>query len=169
MTNALIALPTNTNAPLTMSSREIAELLDVRHDNVKRTIERLADREVITLPPLEEVSNEGFGPKSTTEYHVGKRDSYIIVAQLSPEFTAALVDRWQALENAAKPALPVTYLDALRAYLASEEKAAVLQLENAKQAEALAIAVPKADYYDQLSPAFVISFGLSFKTSFWNT
>ena len=30
----LLALPT------TMSSREIATLLDVRHDNVKRTIER---------------------------------------------------------------------------------------------------------------------------------
>jgi hypothetical protein len=30
---------------------------------------------------------------------VGKRDSYVIVAQLSPEFTARLVDRWQELEQ----------------------------------------------------------------------
>lgn len=28
----------------------------------------------------------------------GKRDSIIVVAQLSPEFTARLVDRWQELE-----------------------------------------------------------------------
>ena len=34
-------------------------------------------------------------------YHVGKRDSYIIVAQLSPEFTARIVDRWQALPGGA--------------------------------------------------------------------
>lgn len=32
-------------------------------------------------------------------YLVGKRDSYVVVAQLSPEFTARLVDRWQELEE----------------------------------------------------------------------
>lgn len=35
----------------------------------------------------------------------GKRDSIIVVAQLSPEFTARLVDRWQELEaQVSKPA-----------------------------------------------------------------
>ncbi len=29
----------------------------------------------------------------------GKRDSIIVVAQLSPEFTARLVDRWKELEE----------------------------------------------------------------------
>ncbi|MGK9617213.1 hypothetical protein O6474_25055, partial [Salmonella enterica subsp. enterica] len=38
------------------------------------------------------------------EYLVNKRDSFVVVAQLCPEFTAALVDRWQALEEqAARP------------------------------------------------------------------
>lgn len=82
---------------LTMSSQEIARLVESRHDNVKRTIERLADRGVIQLPPLEEVKNH-LG-QSVEEYRVGKRDSYVIVAQLSPEFTARLVDRWQELEE----------------------------------------------------------------------
>ncbi|WP_224000745.1 Rha family transcriptional regulator [Cupriavidus pinatubonensis] len=92
---------------LTMSSREIAELVDSRHDKVKQSIERLAERGVITLPPLGEVSNPGLGPRTITEYRVGKRDSYVIVAQLSPEFTARLVDRWQELEaQATAPALP---------------------------------------------------------------
>ncbi|EKG36121.1 putative phage related protein [Pseudomonas syringae pv. avellanae str. ISPaVe037] len=40
------------------------------------------------------------------EYHVCKRDSFIVVAQLSPEFTAALVDRWQELED--QSARPMT-------------------------------------------------------------
>jgi len=84
--------------PLTMSSREIAVLVEKRHDNVKRTIETLAEKGVITLPQIEEVSNTGPGPKTVEEYRVGKRDSYVIVAQLSPEFTARLVDRWQELE-----------------------------------------------------------------------
>ncbi|MEG2816633.1 MAG: Rha family transcriptional regulator [Comamonas sp.] len=85
-----------------MSSREIAELLECRHDNVKRTIERLLLKNVITQPPLEdECYKDGSGRTVVTAvYHVGKRDSYVIVAQLSPEFTAALVDRWQALEAA---------------------------------------------------------------------
>ena len=84
---------------LTMSSREIAALVESRHDSVMRTIERLAERGVVKLPPLVEVSNPGVGPRMIKEYRVGKRDSYVIVAQLSPEFTARLVDRWQELEG----------------------------------------------------------------------
>lgn len=96
--------------PLTMSSREIAELLNPnkpRHDNVKVTVERLAEKGIITLPALQEVSNPGFGPRVIEVYHLDKRSSLIVVAQLSPEFTARVVDRWQELEEAlAKPALP---------------------------------------------------------------
>ncbi len=90
-----------------MSSHEIADLVESRHDNVKRTIERLAERGVIQLPPLEEVKNR-LG-QQVVEYRVGKRDSYVIVAQLSPEFTARLVDRWQKLEeelSASRLAIP---------------------------------------------------------------
>ena len=71
-----------------------------RHDNVKRTIERLAGRGVIVRPPLEdEPTTDALGrARVTTVYMIGKRDSYVVVAQLSPEFTGRLVDRWQELE-----------------------------------------------------------------------
>lgn len=82
--------------PLTMSSREIAELLGARHDHVKTSIERLANRCVIELPPLREVVNH-LGQR-VREYGLDKRSSLIVVAQLSPEFTARVVDRWQELE-----------------------------------------------------------------------
>ena len=36
------------------------------------------------------------------EYLCSKRDSLIIVARLSPEFTAHVVDRWQELEQRTK-------------------------------------------------------------------
>lgn len=81
------------NGPVTMSSREIAELVDSRHDKVKQSIERLAERGVIGLPPLGEYL-DSLGRKAS-EYRVGERESYIVVAQLSPEFTAKLVDFWQ--------------------------------------------------------------------------
>lgn len=82
---------------LTMSSREIADLVGKRHDKVKQSIERLAERGVIDIPPLGEYLDTLGRPAS--EYRIGKRDSYIVVAQLSPEFTARLVDRWQELEQ----------------------------------------------------------------------
>lgn len=88
-----------------MTSIEIAELVESRHADVKRSIERLAKREVIVLPPTafsEEINNLGFTVKH--EHYLfdgeqGKRDSIVVVAQLSPEFTARLVDRWQELET----------------------------------------------------------------------
>ncbi len=102
-TNHIVAkhLLTDDNQQPTMSSREIADLLDARHDNVRRTIERLADRGVIVRPPLEdEHDQDAIGrPRATSVYRVGKRDSYVVVAQLSPEFTGRLVDRWQQLEG----------------------------------------------------------------------
>lgn len=86
-----------------MSSREIAELVESRHDNVRVAIERLAERGVITLPALQEKASGG---RPSREYiftgEKGKRDSIVVVAQLSPEFTARLVDRWQQLEEQAR-------------------------------------------------------------------
>lgn len=87
---------------LTMSSVEISELVGSRHDKVKQSIERLAKRGAITLPPTGVAKTNG---RPCTYYlfggDKGKRDSYVVVAQLSPEFTSRLVDRWHELEQAA--------------------------------------------------------------------
>lgn len=80
---------------LTMSSREIADLVESRHDSVKRTIERLQDKGLIQLTPMVEVKNHL--SQVVTEYQLIKRDTYVVVAQLSPEFTARLVDRERIL------------------------------------------------------------------------
>lgn len=88
-----------------MNSQQIAELVNSRHDSVKRTIERLVEQEVITLPPMVETS---FKDKlSKTQYkkvyvfsgEQGKLDSITVVAQLCPHFTAQIVKRWQELEK----------------------------------------------------------------------
>lgn len=81
----------------TMTSRQIAELVESRHDDVKRSIDRLVDRAVISNPPLADGIKSANGVTEKL-YIIGKRDSYVIVAQLSPEFTARLVDRWSELE-----------------------------------------------------------------------
>lgn len=125
---------------VTMSSREIAGLVESRHDDVKRSIDRLVERGVIVQPPLaDEQSRDSLGRQRTTSvYLIGKRDSYIIVAQLSPEFTARLVDRWQELEEKQAAALPdfTNPAEAARAWADQVEakQEAVLQLEHAKPA-----------------------------------
>lgn len=131
-----------TNQPLTMSSQEIADLVKLRHDNVKRTIETLVTKGVIVQPQIED---EQFADKmgrirTQKVYMVGKRDSYVVVAQLSPEFTARLVDRWQELEeglqsgkNNIQLAIPQSLPEALRlaATLAEEKDRLVYERDEA--------------------------------------
>ena len=136
------------NQTPTMSSREIAELVESRHDSVKRTIERLAGKALIGFTPSVETSHEGAGARDVEVYLVGKRDSYVVVAQLCPEFTARLVDRWQELEAAAAtlaPALPDFRSPAIAARAWAE------QFEARAAAEAtIAEQAPKVDLYERL-------------------
>jgi len=132
------------NSVLTMTSLEIADLVGSRHDKVKQSIERLSDdnehrKAIIQLPPLGEVKNH-LG-QSISVYKVNKRDSLIVVAQLSPEFTAAIVDRWQELENK-QPENPLLQL--ANAVLTAQ---AIIQ----DQSQKLLIAEPKAAALDLIA------------------
>ncbi|MFM1346589.1 phage antirepressor KilAC domain-containing protein [Yersinia proxima] len=122
---------------VTMSSREIAVLVNSKHGDVKRSAERLCAGGILTAPlaqfDFEHNGNQYF------EYRFNKRDSLVLVARLSPEFTAAVVDRWQELEQ---NLIPQTLPEALRlaANLAEEKQ----QLENQ-----LSIAAPKIEFVDR--------------------
>ena len=120
------------NQTLTMSSREIASVVKSRHDSVKRTMITLQQKGLIAFTQTVE-KGEG---RPAEVYHVNKRDSYVVVAQLSPEFTAVLVDRWQELENRNKPKLPQTFAEALQ--LAAD------------QARQLELAAPKVEFHDKI-------------------
>lgn len=137
------ALAINTQSGATMTSREIAEIVGSRHDKVKQTIERLAtDNQhraaVIQLPPLGDVRNH-LG-QVVAEYVFsgvqGKRDSIIVVAQLSPEFTARLVDRWQELESGFQLPNFNNPAEAARAWAnqVEEKQAAIALVEQQKPA-----------------------------------
>jgi anti-repressor protein len=127
---------------LTMSSREIAELVESRHDKVKQSIERLAERGIVTFTPMGEKSKGG---RPGTEYLVNKRDSYVVVAQLCPEFTARLVDRWQELESKNLISLPDFTNPAIAARAWADEveakQAALKQIEADKPKVEFAMAV----------------------------
>jgi phage regulator Rha-like protein len=98
-----------------MSSREIAELTDKRHDNVMAVCRSLKESGV--CPEIQETPyiNEQNG-QQYLQCVLSKRDSLVLVARLSPEFTARIVDRWQELESQSAGAfkIPGTLSEALR-------------------------------------------------------
>ncbi|EDC9276535.1 Rha family transcriptional regulator [Salmonella enterica subsp. enterica serovar Infantis] len=106
-----------------MTSIEIAELVGKRHDNVKRTIETLAESGVIVRPQIEdEPKIDVMGRSRLIQVfrfsdEQGKRDSIIVVAQLCPEFTARLVDRWRELEEQVRQ--PLTEIEMIAAMAAN--------------------------------------------------
>lgn len=137
---------------VSVTSTEIAELVGSRHDNVKTTIERLANQGVITFPSTKEKLSTGGRPG--TEYvfagERGKRDSIVVVAQLSPQFTARLVDRWQELEARVAAPDPLTALNdpaTLRTLLLGYGER-VLALEHQVQEQ-----IPKVEALDRLASA----------------
>jgi len=123
---------------VTMSSREIAALVQSKHSDVKRSAERLVLGDVLTAP-LAQFEFEHNG-NIYYEYRFNKRDSLVLVAQLSPQFTAAVIDRWQELET--KSQVPQSLPEALRL-------AADLAEENQALESQLALAAPKADFVDR--------------------
>ncbi len=136
--NGLIAL---NNQALTMSSREIATLLNKQHSNVRKSAERLAKSGTIALQETPYV-NEQNG-QTYYEYNLNKRDSLILVAQNCPEFTAAIVDRWQELEAMQAPQIPQTYAAALL-------EAGRLALEVEQQARQLEVKTKKVEQLESL-------------------
>lgn len=126
-----------------ITSLDISELVQSELRAVNLSIERLAKRGVIQLPPMVKVENkQSLSPNKYTSVYIfsgeqGKLDSITVVAQLCPEFTAALVKRWYELENQNAVQLPQTFAEALQ--LAAD------------QARQLELAAPKVQYFDRVA------------------
>lgn len=149
-----IAILSGTSAQsLTMSTREIAELLDKQHGNIKISAQRLAEKGVIA--PQETPYVDPQNKQTYTEYLLNKRDSLILVAQNCPEFTARIVDRWQELEaQQSAPALsPANFsrMQLIELAMQAEQE----RIESEKQRQVLALEVqamaPKVEALDRIA------------------
>ena len=130
----------------TMSSREIAQLCQKPHDNVLKLIRSLIDGGIVksTTP------HQYMHPQNCqwyTEFLSDKRDSLVVVARLSPEFTAAVIDRWQELETQ-NNALP-NFADPVQAARAWADAMELQQKAIAQVAELQ----PKAQALDAITHA----------------
>ncbi|EAA2953180.1 Rha family transcriptional regulator [Shigella boydii] len=123
------------NGKASMTSVEIAELVGSRPDSVKRTIETLAKKGIIQFPQAVEIENkQSLGPRRFSSAYVfegerGKRDSIIVVAQLCPEFTARLVDRWRELEEQIRKPMSEIEMVAAMALEAVRQQKRITQVE----------------------------------------
>ena len=129
---------------------EIAQIVGTEPRNVKLSIERLADKDVIQLPPLAKVENkQSLSPNRFSDAYVfsgdqGKLDSITVVAQLCPQFTALLVKRWYELESQIAKPVELSRMDLIQLALAAEQ-------ENQALKDHVAVLEPKAKVMDVIA------------------
>lgn len=129
-------------AAATMSSREIAELVEARHNDVVSTIERLFDKGL--LRSSRKTRREATRGRPTDVYDLIERDTHLVVAGYSDEHRARVIDRWHELEAkaAANFAIPTTLSGAL---MLAAEQAATIERQQAQIADA----APKVEFVDR--------------------
>ena len=127
--------------PLTMSSREIADLTGKELGHVNRDIRAMLDG-LPDDPELEHVREDQDGRGYTTAFHLGRELTYTLLAGYSVVLRRRVIARWQELEAQQSPKLPQTMAQALR--LAAEQAE---QIE--AQQEQLALAAPKVAFVDR--------------------
>lgn len=130
------------NNEVTMSSREIAELVGKEHKHVMRDLRVLSEQLGDMFEGVVQVWTHPQNKQQYEEYAI-KRDTCItLLTGYDSVSRMKVIKRWQELESAQKPAIPQTYAAALL-----EAGRLAMELE---QAEAqLAIAAPKADFVDR--------------------
>ncbi|WP_219845749.1 Rha family transcriptional regulator [Burkholderia multivorans] len=83
--------------PLTMSSREIADLTGKEHRNVLRDVRALLDELNLDALSFEHIYKDASN-RQQTEFRLPKRETLILVSGYSVQMRARIVDRWQELE-----------------------------------------------------------------------
>lgn len=123
--------------PLTMSSREIAELMDKRHDNVVRDIEKMLHDLGEGLLKFEDTYINGQNGQTYRLYRLPKNLTLNLIAGYRADLRLKIIERWDELEQQTTHRIPATLPEALR--LAAE------------QAERMAVLEPKAAALDIIS------------------
>lgn len=110
------------NPELTMSSREIAELTEKRHDHVMNDIRKMLTELGVHAPDFLGTYKTERGNEYEC-FNLHKRETLILVSGYSIAMRAKIIDRWQELEaKAAKPApAELSRMDILKLAMESEQ------------------------------------------------
>ncbi len=118
----------------TMSSLEIAELTDKRHDHVMTDIKKMFESLGINAPEFS--GTQTYGNNNTREvFNLPKRETLILVSGYSIDLRAKIIDRWDELESQKQMSSTELLVAQAQALLDIERKQAVQdkrieQLEN---------------------------------------
>ena len=136
-----IAVISNNN--LTMSSVEIAQACEKRHDNVMADIRKMLDELKIQSPEFLGGYKDSKG-RTYPCYFLPERELMILVSGYRTDLRAKIIDRWQELENQQRPptALAPSRKELALMVIQAEEENERLQLENLQMK-------PKADFVDR--------------------
>lgn len=134
-----------TNIAVTMSSREIAELTDKRHDHVLRDIEKLLDENEIDRPKFGGVYLDAKGEQRKC-YNLPKDLTITLVAGYRSDLRLKIVRRWMELEEAPAIKAPSNMREALMLALDQQE-------EIERQKALIDAAAPKVAALDRISTA----------------
>ena len=112
----------NANAPLTMTLKEITDLLKVRHDKAMIKVAEMAESpdfgQVSKTDTCYSKGNNATG--TTTTFLLDKRQSIAVAAALNTSLLMRIIDRWQELEGAAPK--PLSQIEQVRLLLESLER-----------------------------------------------
>lgn len=134
-----------------MSSLEIAEVTGKEHKNVLRDIRNLLEQGVNELN-FELVDYKDKKGEIRPMYSLTKKGCLILASGYDALLREKIIDRWEELEKKEqeKNQAPTTYLEALKALVASEEEKERLRLESKKKDEDIERMKPKEGYFDAL-------------------
>ena len=130
-----------TPAALTMSSREIADLLGKELSHVNRDIRRMLSH-LQDDPELDHVREEQDGRGYTTAFHICRELTFTQLTGYNVGLRRRVIARWQELEAQQPAPAQLTRLDILKLAMASEQA----RIEAEAQ---LALAAPKVEFVDR--------------------
>jgi Rha family phage regulatory protein len=159
------------NLVQTISSREVAKMMETRHDNLMNKIEKhttilekVSDLKIKVADLWILSSYLDAQGKERKEYQVTKKGCEFLAHKTTGEkgdlFTIRYMNKFEEMEQYIKeqqPKVPTTYKEALQHLLVQVEENERLQLENQqqtkvieKQSEVIGEMAPKAEYFDAL-------------------
>jgi len=110
-----------------MSSREIADLVEARHNDVVATIDRLFEKGL--LRSSRKSRREATGGRPVKVYDLIERDTHLVVAGYSDEHRARVIDRWQELETQQAKPKELSRLEILQIAMQAEQEKIQLAAE----------------------------------------
>ncbi len=142
----------NQNGQQVIDSREVAEMVGKPHNDLMKSIrtycEYLGKGKISQSDFFIESTYQNSQNKTQPCYLLTKKGCDMVANKMTGEkgvlFTAAYVTAFERMREALQPKLPTTYLEALKALVASEEEKQKLLTENT-------VMKPKAEFFDAVA------------------